>query len=329
MPRVQGKRYVFTLNNPVARNLEELQQLVDRHDIVRGVKGQFERGEGEQTLHIQGLIVFHRNASPRCVREVLKELRRADGSDASPHFEVQRGSNDQAIEYVSKVDTRVNRHDAPDWLPQDKIQFEFGDEEAFVCRQGQRNDLLDVQRRLDDGEPMESIAEHHFGSFVRYHKGFSAYRLLRCAKRSWQTHALVIVGPPGCGKTTLVGEMYPNAFWVSQPNGGTLWFDGYDGHEVVVFDEFYGWVQRSMMQRLIDRSPMSVPVKGAMVPFVAKTVVILSNQVPRRWWPNLGLGAMFRRLTLPIGQSYSMSLPARSLVPLEIQPDDPFGGEAA
>lgn len=278
--------------------------------------GQFEVGENG-TLHIQGLVVYTSNQTPRSVRRSLEALNH-------PHVELMRGRIDQAVDYVSKEDTRLaaDHPECPEWLERSEIQFQFGDDEVFRSRQGSRSDLLEVQGRLDAGESMSSIAENHFGSFVRYHRGFSAYKLLRCAKRTWQTQCICIVGPPGCGKTHLVAEMYPEAFWVSQPNGGTLWFDGYDGQETVVFDEFYGWVQRSLMQRLIDRSPLTVPVKGAMVPFLCKTLIMISNQHPNRWWPNLGLGAMYRRLTLPIGMSYSMCMPpSRALLPLPLEPD--------
>lgn len=50
-----------------------------------------------------------------------------------------------------------------------------------------------------------------------------------------------------------------NIFFINPPNakGGQLWFDGYCGQEVVVFDDFRPWWCRfDYLLRLLDRYPM-------------------------------------------------------------------------
>jgi len=116
--------------------------------------------------------------------------------------------------------------------------------------------------------------------------------------RDWITTVTVYWGPPGIGKSKRARyEAGPDAFWLAQPQESAVWWDGYAGQEVVVIDEFYGWLKRVQLQRLCDSTPEWVPVKGAMYPFLAKRIIITSNVPPSQWWPNVGLGPMERRLT--------------------------------
>jgi len=44
-----------------------------------------------------------------------------------------------------------------------------------------------------------------------------------------------------------------------------------------------------------------VETKGGSTFFRAKRIIITSNDPPSKWWPNIGLGAMERRLKPPLG----------------------------
>ncbi len=87
--------------------------------------------------------------------------------------------------------------------------------------------------------------------------------------------------------------MAPNAYW--KPVGE--WWDGYDGQEDVVMDDFYGWLKWSFLLNLLDRYPMLVPIKGGTKEFVAKRVFITSNKKPEMWYPNqIDIAPLVRRL---------------------------------
>lgn len=90
--------------------------------------------------------------------------------------------------------------------------------------------------------------------------------------------------------------MYPNAFWVPRPQGDRVWWDGYDGEDVVIFDEFQGWCRQVDMQRYLDYYPLMLEFKGGSRAALYTKVVILSNYHPAEWWSGGLLPPMKARL---------------------------------
>jgi hypothetical protein len=106
--------------------------------------------------------------------------------------------------------------------------------------------------------------------------------------RDFLTQVYCIIGPTGCGKTREVNDRWPDAYWYSK--GNNTWFDGYDSHEVVVFDDFRGGIPVSLLLRLADRTPLKVETKGGFVNFKARILVFTSTVTPANWyrWEQLG-----------------------------------------
>ena len=131
--------------------------------------------------------------------------------------------------------------------------------------------------------------------------------------RDWHTVCHVYWGEPGIGKSKRAQfEGGPDAYWLAKPNqrGGALWWDGYVGQDIVVIDDFHGWISRDFMQRLCDRYALNVQTKGGNVPFLAKKIIVTSNLDPIDWWPRqYDLGPMARRLTPPLGKIINMTVP--------------------
>lgn len=215
--------------------------------------------------HVQGHIVF-----PSALR-VPGVKRRFGRQDV--HLEPRRGSFEQADAYCSKEETRV----AGPWRRGSPPRG-----------QGCRTDLETVQEHLDRGDPMSSIASQHFAQFVRYHRGFQLYRLLRAGRRDPDVEPTVVVlyGPTGTGKTSSVYSRYPDAYVVPPQQAGTGvgWWDGYDGQDVVLLDDFYGWLRYSFVLQLLDRYPLRVEYKGGSYELVATKFFITSNKHPQDWY---------------------------------------------
>lgn len=208
-------------------------------------------------LHLQGYAEFDSPVS-------LSTLRNLDGVE-NAHWEARRGSADQAREYCSKQETRV---DGP-WT--------FG----LPSEQGKRSDLLRVATRIRQGEKLERIAEDEPATVIRYQRGLSWFASFHAPQRVWAMELVVVVGPSGVGKSRYAMESYPEAYW--KPPGA--WWPGYTGQETVVLDEFYGSSMAfSELLRLCDRYPMTVETKGGHVAFTSKRLVFTSNQHPCNWY---------------------------------------------
>lgn len=270
--------WCFTINNPTSNEMPRA------WPGVQYAVWQREKGEAG-TEHLQGYAVF----------TLKKERTWTNGKCNKGHWEPRKGNHAQAKAYCTKEDTRI----AGPW--------ELGEELEEWGSQGKRNDLRTLKRKLDEGKTETEIAtdDETFPVWAKYRHAIKAYQVLtRQNERDWATHTTVYWGPSGTGKSRrALAEAGPGAYWLAKPEAnGVLWFDGYEGQEVVVIDEFYGWIQRDKLQRMSDRYPLLVQTKNGTVPFLAKRIIITSNEHPATWWPKVGLGAMQRRLTGDLGK---------------------------
>ncbi len=180
---------------------------------------------------------------------------------------------------------------------------------------GKRNDLDAVKVMIDAGSSMLSIADTNFGTFIRHHRGLQAYAYLRhqSLSRDWKTQVVVYYGPTRSGKSMHVKELAPDAYWVTSPkSGGMVYWDGYDGQDDVVIDDFYGWLAFNFMLRLCDRYPFQVPTHHGQVNFLARRVFITSNHPPDRWYTTVSayrLEAMLQRIEHSFEVPYSQVCP--------------------
>lgn len=258
-----SRRWCFTLNNP------------ERNDfifpeLVRYAIWQRESGEAG-TEHLQGYIEL---AKPQRLSWLKNVIPRA-------HFEIARGTRDQARDYCRKSDTRVAG------------PFEYG--EWKNGGQGSRSDLNAVKELIDNGAGEQEIAESNFSTWCRNYRAFREYKRIKTEARNWETSVTVYWGEPGTGKSRKAMEENPGAYW--KPKGN--WWDGYEQQEVVVIDEFYGWLPYDFILRLCDRYPLNLEVKGGTVAFVGKSVIFTSNKHPDDWYQkeNLDKRAFARRVT--------------------------------
>jgi len=231
---------------------------------VRGVLGQLERGESGNH-HLQFAIYLERSQRGTWLSQNICE---------SVHWERCR-SVSATREYVTKSESRV----AGPW--------EYGEFPSIGG--GRRSDLDDVKELLDAGSSLREISESHFAAFIRYRSGFQAYRLLRQPARDWVMDVRVFWGDTGTGKTRGVYEfagdkpVYP----LSQNyNGGVVWWDAYQGEEIVLIDDFYGWLPISYLLKLLDRYPMLIRTRDGHIQFTSRIVFITSNTSPDEWYPN-------------------------------------------
>lgn len=260
-----GSRFwCFTLNNPKPDDDKQLSDLC-ASPLVRYLCYGREKGVNE-TPHYQAYVEL---THPQRFSWIKGRIKRA-------HIEPKRGSRTQARDYCFK---------------EDLDPFEYG--LWHPDRQGQRNDLVAVQKKLEDpDESMADIAKEHFEAFCRYNRFFSQYRAMHARRRTEPTKTYIFWGGTGTGKTRLAYEL--GCFQMDYING---FFTHPRGHERLLFDDIdhpLRLFSRRLFLRITDRYPMEVNIKGGMAHWAPKMIIFTTNQDPDEW--NLD-AACRRRIT--------------------------------
>jgi hypothetical protein len=250
----RARNWCFTINNPDDEDIAGLEWVTANigeqvRYLIFGIEG-----EGK-TDHIQGYVEFYEGKSMATVKAIFD----VDGM----HLEERKGTAAQAADYCKKEGSFL----------------EFG----CISKQGARKDLDVIRESIKSGASELEIAEGHFNKWVVYRNSFSVYRGLLLPRRDWVTKVYLLVGTTGTGKSRLAHSL-PGRMYVAFDNSGK-WFDGYNGEENVLFDDFTSQdAALGFFLQLCDRYPMRVPVKGNSVEWIPKKIVFTSNLILADWW---------------------------------------------
>lgn len=227
------------------------------------------------------------------------------GEQGTPHIQGYcEVATKVALSKMKKVvGPRANLHvckgsDLENWIycVKDGDHIELG----APMRQGQRTDIDAIRVMIEEGKTELDLAQYDFTAWMRNYRAFARYRQLIQEPRTWMTEAIILIGQTRCGKTRWVHEdveLRGLSFWRYSGDG---WFDGYEGQEAVLFDDFYGdesGLSYSMWLQIIDRYPMQVKVKGAFVNWAPKVAYFTSNITPDFWYPKVpNIDALYARV---------------------------------
>lgn len=255
-----SKTWVYTLNNYSEKDIEQLKAFtVSKHRSCKEV------GEGG-TPHLQGAITFKR--AYRLTQ--LKKL------NPNVHWEVAKVKD--AENYCTKGEIIIDTDNR---------------------QQGSRTDIKKTVEMIKQNKTLRDIAEEQPEVYIKYNKGLYALKKELQPRITTYTKPVVniYIGKPGSGKTRKVYEEAPNVYNVMEPINGNLWFDGYEGQEDILIDDFYGWVKYHTLLQILDGYPMQLPVKGATVWKNWKRIYITSNKEPEDWYNRDEIDALKRRIT--------------------------------
>lgn len=199
--------------------------------------------------HLQGHVVFK---NPRCFRGIVKEFQRGIC------WNMRRGTLEENDIYCSK----------------DGDVTEWGNKPT----QGKRTDIISIRKILDDTPRISSIIDSC--SNVQQIRFAELYLKYHEPGRSWKPIVYWFFGDSGAGKTRHAVESMPQAY-ISSKN--LKWWDGYDGHEDVIIDDFRkDFCTFHELLRILDRYAYRVETKGGSRQLLAKRIIITSNLCPLR-----------------------------------------------
>ena len=299
----QPKRnYMFTLH------VEDDEWQPVLHERFRFLVAQLEVAPTTGQLHWQGYVEL---TQPARIPQVKAWL-----NAPTAHLEARRGTQQQAIDYCTKEETRAIADAEPVRLG------------APSGGQGERNDIKAAVDLIRGGGGLRAVLDQAPETFVRYHRGLTAAAELHAEHSSQMIRAdlrvEVLTGPPGCGKTRSVYEEcgLSNVYTLTQTSG-TVWWNGYTGQEVLLLDDYYGWIPWGELLKLLDIYPLRVQTKGGFTHVAYKRVFITSNRPWDHWYAKsrafTEMGALQRRIhsvrTYSADGTHSSAPPAQSAPP--------------
>jgi len=261
MANARSTRWCFTINNPEAKAL-----FTELPEGVRLVAWQRERGESG-TEHFQGYIAF-KNA------KTLSSVKKFLGYN-SAHCEIAKGTEAQAVAYVSKEETRI---EGP---------WSLGSE----AQQGKRSDLDEAAAEVMRTGKLDNVAP---SLLVKYYKGFQTLALQKKPPIHQEILIFTIVGKTGVGKTWNIFNQFGDEVYRPLYGNSGIWWNLYTGQRVVLYDEFEGNCPLSVILQMTDGYRKQGDTKGAGVWVNPDIIFFTSNRHPSLWYKDTVSGDMSR-----------------------------------
>ncbi|WP_445775570.1 hypothetical protein [Shewanella sp.] len=239
---MKSRYWIGTMNNPITSpSFDDTKMLYMVYQKERGESG---------THHYQIYVQLPSARALSTMRNLIPDT----------HWEIQRGTNEQARQYCMKEDTRL----------EDPI--EYGEFKPSGGKQGKRTDLEDVIEMVKQKRPREEYA--FTPTYVKYYRGLEAIRLIAIPpyehndiRGEWY------YGPSGTGKSRKAFEENPGAFRKAQ----NKWFDGYDNQDVIIIDDLDTATLGHHLKIWADRYPCTGEIKCGTVQLTHKKIIVTSN----------------------------------------------------
>lgn len=244
--QVKARWFIFTLNNPK----EEIEQIWTRFQKggCKFLTGQTERGESG-TPHFQFVAWFANQTRGSALKKMLPEA----------HFEICKGTPEQAVAYCTKEDTRIGD------------VFKFGE---YPFKLNSKTDWETVKTAAQKGQLEEipgKIYVTHYTNLRAIAKDHVKGITTDKCRGIW------IVGAPGLGKT------YWARFIFGRDNVYeklcNKWWDGYRGQQIVVCDDIDKHADKLShhLKLWADRYSFIAESKGSAVAPLYRAFVVTAN----------------------------------------------------
>lgn len=252
-----SKSHVFTINNPTDEDVRMVKAVPCNRIIVGSEVGQ------NGTPHLQGAIIFARGMRRGAVCKLL-------GGRA--HIKKMRGSWAQQVYCAKDAD-----------LPTGGI-VRMEDN----TKQGERTDIIAFRDAIKAGKrPIQLIELHpnEMCKYGRFEQRATAIYAKERTKGYLKPYVEVRWGKGGTGKTRAVYEMDDVYVAKLSPmaNGWRIWWDGYEGEDIILINEYTGQLSWEEFKELTDGYQKRLEVKGGFTYGKFKKMYFTSNKHPSKW----------------------------------------------
>ena len=250
----QGRRFLLTINNPKETD-DDFEKYVQELEHFKYCIFQREKGHETGTEHFQVFIIF----------TIAKRFSTIKSYFPTAHIEACKGSNVQCRDYCCKSDTRVSG------------PYEIGQFVEERSRTDISNFIELCQLGASDVEIAKLYPSLYLKSLDKISKIRQSYVGDEFLNKLRDVDVTYIYGLPGTGKTRYIYDNYKfgEFYHTSVYNNST--FDGYNGQDILVLDEFSGKINIELMNRLLDRYPFELPARFANKVACYTKVYIISN----------------------------------------------------
>lgn len=246
---------------------------------IRYMVYQQEKCPKTNRLHLQGFVMLEAGH-----RATIKQIREYIG-DPGAHIEAVKTSVSRCIAYCKKNETRVSGTEP----------FEHGTPPI----QGSRSDLKpydDYCQKLYNGLiSMADVAAENPALYGLHFKKFQEVKTAGDQKRaqaSRKVDVIVFWGDSRAGKTSeaiQIETVQKRTFYILHVDDpkSPPWWDGYDGQDTVIINDFYGQVPLSNVLQWCDgHGNLRVRVKGSHKFATFTRIYFTSNRHYSEWqWP--------------------------------------------
>lgn len=271
MPTLQGRFWVFTLNNWTQEQFYALMEL-DQDENVRYMVAGREVGENG-TPHLQGYIEMKEKRTHNQMRTMIP----------GAWIDLRRGTQEQAIAYCKK----------------DGQYDEFGEPSTGKRGPGKKKFTIDDLEHIEKTEGIATVAklditENQFKGYI-FRRSFFQKPSKEFRKVDFRWY----FGKTGTGKTRKAMFEFNDQdvfFKMSGP-----WFDGYQGEDIILIDDLReGGIEMDVLLRLTGGYAGRYPIKGGSVIIHPKIVVVTAPCRPEHMFSTSAIDnidQVLRRIT--------------------------------
>lgn len=240
----QMSRYwMFTLNNYVPDEEAELAKTECKYMLYG-----YEVGE-QGTPHLQGYIVFECNKRMSALKKLLPRA----------HWDLRRGTHEQAVEYCKKDGHFIERGEPPmSKRKQGEMEQERWKSARHAAEEGRFDDI-----------PSDIYVKFR----TNLHKIHEDAQVVPASQEILDFHWWC--GATGTGKSKTARDENPG-YYVKQTN---KWWDGYKGQPCVIIEEWSPEMKMlgNYLKQWCDHHPFSAETKGGTKCIRPPKIIITSN----------------------------------------------------